>query len=52
MTALSQALQGERWEVAAYCLLMGLLRTTLQIPDNAIPALLATLEGNGDEEGE
>ena len=45
MALLSEAIQEERWDVAALCLLIGLLRSTLEIPEDALPGLLEALEG-------
>ena len=49
MAALDMAIREQHWEVAAYCLLLGLLRTALGVPEDAIPALLEALEGTEDD---
>jgi hypothetical protein len=48
MGTLSVALREERWELAAHCLLVGLMETILRVPEDALPGLLEALEGEGD----
>ena len=50
MPSLAQAVQGEQWELAALVLVRALLETTLRIPEDAIPQLLAALEGEAHGE--
>ena len=52
MALLMEAIQEQKWEVAALCLLIGLLRSTLEVPEDALPGLLEALEGeqNGPTE--
>ncbi|MFN3974626.1 MAG: hypothetical protein ACK4K2_05060 [Dehalococcoidia bacterium] len=51
MSALSQAIAQERWETAAYLLLLGILRTAQRVPPNALEDLLHALQGMEKEEG-
>ena len=48
MSLLSRAIRQERWEVAALCLLIGLLRAAAEVPEDALPGLLEVLEGESD----
>ena len=47
MGTLSAAIKEERWEEASLCLLIGLLQTVAQVPDDALAGLLEALEGDG-----
>ncbi|MBI4337034.1 MAG: hypothetical protein HY683_04305 [Chloroflexi bacterium] len=47
MSALTQALQSEQWEVAAYLLLIGLARLASQVPPETLEDLLHLLEEGG-----
>lgn len=51
MGAFKLAIQEEQWELASLYLLLGLMRTALSIPEDALPGLLEVLEGetNGRE---
>ena len=51
MRALRVAITEEQWELASLCLLLGLLRSALSIPEDALPGLLEVLAGeaNGQE---
>ena len=42
-TVLAEAITQERWELAALCLLLGLVRTVERLPPDALPALLELL---------
>lgn len=46
MPALASALKEEQWQVAALILVRAMLAATLRIPEDAIPQLLETLEGD------
>lgn len=48
MSALSQALKEERWELAARCLLLGLARAMSRVPSDSILGLMEAVEGVGD----
>ena len=48
MPALANAIRNEQWEVAAVLLVRALLETTLRVPEDAIPQIMATLEGAPD----
>ena len=48
MAVFQVALQEEQWELASLCLLLGLMRTTLSIPEDALPGLLEALEGDSN----
>lgn len=43
MRALAVALQEERWELASLCLLLGMFRTAMNVPEDAIPGLIDAL---------
>ena len=45
MSTLAQCLREERWEVAAYLLLIGLVKAARRLPPGALEDLLAWLEG-------
>ncbi|MBI2872966.1 MAG: hypothetical protein HYY00_07260 [Chloroflexi bacterium] len=45
MATLSKAIREERWQVAAYCILLALVNAVEQVPQEAVPALLETLAG-------
>lgn len=49
MATLSKAIREERWQVAAYCILLALVRAAEQVPEEAVPALLETLAGEQHE---
>lgn len=51
MSALSQAIAQERWEVAAHLLLLGILRTAQKLPPNALDDLLLALRSLEGQEG-
>ncbi|MCS7206792.1 MAG: hypothetical protein NZ951_02520 [Dehalococcoidia bacterium] len=51
MSALSHAIAQERWEVAAYLLLLGVLRTAQRLPPDALEDLLHALQGLETPEG-
>ncbi|MBI4295086.1 MAG: hypothetical protein HY669_02855 [Chloroflexi bacterium] len=48
---LAKAIQGERWELVALCLLLGLTRALAHIPPDAIEGVLDVLEGDRDDQG-
>jgi len=45
MGALARAVEAERWEVVALCLLVGALRALRRLPPGEVEDLLAVLEG-------
>lgn len=50
MTVLALAIQQRQWELAAYCLLVGLAEAAAKLPPDALSGLLAVLEeGPGHE---
>ena len=51
MGALRVAINEEQWELASLYLLLGLIRTAVKIPEDALPGLLEVLEreANGPE---
>lgn len=46
MGVIAQAIQEERWEVAALCLIWGMVRALDRLPPDALVGLLEVLEGN------
>lgn len=48
MSTLAEAIQTERWDVAALLLLNALMETALALPEDAIPHMLEILEGTDD----
>lgn len=46
MALLSTAVKQERWDVAALCLILGLMRASLEVPEDALPGLLEVLGGD------
>ncbi len=48
---LRRALREKQWELASVCLLLGMMRTTLAIPKDALPGLLEVLEGESNGQG-
>lgn len=50
MPSLAAALEGERWELAALCLLEGLQAVLSRLPVDSIEGLLDALEGREDGE--
>lgn len=44
MGTLKLAIEHEEWELASLYLLLGFVRTTLSIPEDALPGLLEVLE--------
>ena len=47
MTPLEAALRQRRWEVAALCLLIGLLEAARELSAEGLTGLLEALEGEG-----
>ena len=39
----------EEWELMSLCLLLGMLRSSLAMPEDALTELLEVLEGDPDE---
>lgn len=39
----------EEWELMALCLLLGMLRSSLDMPEDALTELMEVLEGDLDE---
>lgn len=48
MSTLADAIQAERWDLAALVLLNALMETALTLPEDAIPHMLEILEGTDD----
>jgi len=48
-TVLTETITQERWELAALCLLLGLVRTMERLPPDALPALLELLGEAGEQ---
>ncbi len=48
MGTLAEAIQTERWDIAALVLLTALMETALTLPEDAIPQILDMLEGTDD----
>lgn len=48
MGMLAEAIQTERWDIAALVLLNALMETALTLPEEAIPQMLEILEGTDD----
>lgn len=46
---LARAIQQERWELAALCLLLGLAKVLAQLPPDAIEGVLDVLDGERDD---
>lgn len=45
---LDRIIEEQEWELVSLCLLMGMLRTTLAMPEDEITELLEVLEGEPD----
>ena len=52
MPLLLGALGEERWELAAICLLIGLLKTVSQLPPDSVIGLLDVVDGEEDDQKE
>ena len=50
MSALATAISTRQWELAALCLLLGLLEAFSRLPADSIEGLLDVLEGEGGKE--
>ena len=50
MSTLAVAIQGKRWELAAWCLLLGVAEAAAALPPDAVEGLLEVLAGLEDEE--
>ena len=50
MSALTVAIQGKRWELAALCLLLGVTEAAAALPPDAVEGLLEVLAGLEGEE--
>ena len=48
MRVLDAAIAEEQWELVSLYLLVGMLKSTLSIPEEALPGLLEVLEGESD----
>ena len=46
---LDRIVEQEEWELMSLCLLLGMFRSSLAIPEDALPELLEVLEGELDE---
>ena len=49
MKVLDAAIAEEQWELVSLYLLVGMLKSTLSVPEEALPGLLEVLEGEFDE---
>ena len=47
---LAGALQSERWDLAALCLLLGLARALARVPPDAIEGVLDVLDGERNDQ--
>ncbi len=45
MSTLAVAIQGKRWELAAWCLLLGVTEAAAALPPDAVEGLLEVLAG-------
>ena len=46
---LDQIVAEEKWELMSLCLLLGMLRSSLAMPEDSLTELLEVLEGDLDE---
>ena len=46
---LDQIVAEEEWELMSLCLLLGMFRSSLTVPEDALTELLEVLEGEPDE---
>ena len=51
MSTLARAITTRQWNLAALCLLLGLVETISKLPADSIEGLIDILEGENDKKG-